>query len=325
MDALAGGRPVPIAGSGGRRDAAHGLSKRERRQAVQFYLLIAPWLLGFLGLTAGPMLYSLFLSFTDFDLFHAPRWVGLQNLQHFFLSPYPLSIFWKSLGVTAYYTFLSVPVSTVGSLVLALGLNSRIRGVPLYRTLFYLPSLTPSVASALLWIWIFNSRYGLANALLRNLGLPTARWLTDARAVIPSFVLMGLWGLGGNTMIIFLAGLQGVPAHLYDAAQIDGAGSWQRFLAVTLPQISPTIFFNLILGFIGSFQVFGSAYLMTGGGPEYATYFMVYYIYQEAFRSLHMGRGAALAWILFVILLFFTLLQFGLSKRWVYYEGEQAR
>lgn len=317
MGALAGGRRVAVTGR-------QGLSRRERLEAVQFYLLIGPWLLGFVGLTAGPMLYSLFLSFADYDLFHAPRWVGLDNFQYLFASPYPLSLLWKSLGVTAYYTFLSVPVGIIGSLALALALNSKIHGGPLYRTLFYLPSLTPAVASALLWVWIFNSKYGLANAFLRSLGLPGPHWLTDPYMVIPSFVLMGLWGLGGNTMIIFLAGLQGVPTHLYDAAEIDGANSWQRFRAVTLPQISPTIFFNLILGIIGSFQVFGSAYLMTGGGPEYATYFMVFYIYQEAFKTLHMGRGSALAWILFIILLFFTLLQFSLSRRWVYYEGEQS-
>jgi multiple sugar transport system permease protein len=298
--------------------------KRRSLEAIEFYLLVAPWLVGFLGLTAGPMVYSLFLSFTQFDLFHPPLWIGLENFHHFFLDPYPLSVFWKSLGVTAYYTFLSVPVGIVGSLVLALLLNTQIRGVPLYRTLFYLPSLTPAVASALVWIWIFNSRFGLANALLRSLGLPPLRWLTDPRLVIPSFVLMGLWGLGGNTMIIFLAGLQGVPIHLYEAAEIDGANWWRRFWAVTIPQISPTMFFNLILGIIGSFQVFGSAFLMTGGGPEYATYFMVYYIYEEAFRALHMGRGAALAWILFGVLLIFTLLQFRLSRFWVYYEGEEV-
>ena len=271
------------------------------------------------------MVYSLFLSFTDFDLFHAPRWVGLENYRFFLFSPHPVSVFWKSLAVTAYYSFLSVPVGVAGSLVLALLLNTKIRAVPLYRTLFYLPSLTPSVASALVWIWIFNSRFGLANALLRRLGLPPLNWLIDPRLAIPSFVLMGLWGLGGSTMIIFLAGLQGVSAQLYEAAEIDGANWWRRFWAVTVPQISPTMFFNLILGIIGSFQVFNSAYLMTGGGPDYATWFMVFYIYQEAFKSLHMGRGAALAWLLFIILLFFTLLQFRLSKLWVYYEGEKVR
>jgi len=322
MDALTSKRQPVIGGRSKWQALVHPRVKRRWREAVEFYLLVAPWLVGFLGLTAGPMVYSLFLSFTDFDLFHPPRWVGLQNFRHFFFSPHPLSVFWKSLGVTAYFTFLSVPVGIVGSLILALLLNAKIRGVPLYRTLFYLPSLTPSVANVLLWIWIFNSRFGLANALLRSLGLPTLRWLTDPYLVIPSIILMGLWGLGGNTMIIFLAGLQGVPTHLYEAAEIDGANWWQRFWAVTLPQLSPTLFFNLILGIIGSFQVFTSAFLMTGGGPEYATYFMVLYIYQEAFKALHMGRGAALAWILFIILLFFTLLQFRLSKRWVYYEGE---
>lgn len=318
-------RQVVVPRWGNWRAVGVGRSKRRRQEAIEFYLLIAPWLIGFLGLTAGPMLYSLYLSFTEFDLFSPPRWVGLDNFNHFFNDPYPLSVFWKSLGVTAYFTFLSVPVGVIGSLLLALMLNAKLRGITLYRTLYYIPSLTPAFASALLWVWIFNSRYGLANAALRTLGLPPVRWLTDPHWVIPSFVLMGLWGLGGNTMVIFLAGLQGVPTHLYEAAEIDGANSWQRFWAVTAPQISPTIFFNLVLGLIGSFQVFTSAYLMTGGGPEYGTYFLVMYIYQEAFKALHMGAGAALAWVLFAILLVFTLLQFWLSKRWVYYEGGEAR
>ena len=322
MSMATGEQQVPAGGQNGWRSLFRVRVKHGSLEAIQFYLFVAPWLVGFLGLTAGPMLYSLFLSFTQFDLFHAPQWVWLENFRHFLLDPYPLSVFWKSLGVTAYFTFLSVPVSIVGSLALALLLNTKIRGVPIYRTLFYLPSLTPSVASALVWIWIFNSRFGLANALLRRLGLSPLNWLTDPYLVIPSFVLMGLWWLGGNTMIIFLAGLQGVPEHLYEAAEIDGANWWRRFWAVTIPQISPTMFFNLVLGIIGSFQVFSSAYMMTGGGPEYATYFMVYYIYEEAFRSLHMGRGAALAWILFGVLLVFTLLQFRLSRFWVYYEGE---
>ncbi len=298
-----------------------GLSRRQWGETLQFYLLTGPWVIGFICLTAGPMIFSLFLSCTEYDLFHAPRWVGLANFQHLFTAPHPQSIFWKSLAVTGYYTFLSVPVGVTGSLILAMLLNTKIRGVPLYRTMFYLPTLTPGVASALLWVWIFNSQFGLANSLLRSLHLAPVKWLTDARMVIPSFILMELWGLGGNTAVIFLAGLQGVSTQLYDAAAIDGANWWQRFWGVTVPQISPTIFFNMILGFIGAFQVFGSAFLMTDGGPDYASYFMGYYIYQEAFKALRMGRAAALAWVLFVILMFFTLVQFTLSKRWVYYEG----
>lgn len=302
-----------------------GLTRRARREALEFYLLVSPWVIGFVGLTVGPMIYSLYLSFTNYDLFSAPRWVGLENFRFLFTAPHPQSIFWKSLSVTAYYTFLSVPVGLTGSLILALLLNTEIRGVPLYRTMFYLPSLTPGVANALLWVWIFNSKYGLANAFLIALGLPPQRWLNDAQLVIPSFVLMDMWGFGGNTCVIFLAALKGVSQQLYDAAQIDGANSWQRFWHVTVPQISPIIFFNMILGFIGSFQVFGSAFMMTGGGPNYASYFIGFYIYNLAFKSLAMGRGAALAWVLFVILMFFTLVQFTLSKRWVYYEGGAAR
>jgi len=302
-----------------------GLGKRRTTEAIEFYIMIGPWVLGFLALTLGPMLYSLYLSFTDFDLFHAPRWVGLGNFRYLFFKPHPLSPFWKSLAVTAYFTFFSVPVGITSSLIIAMLLNAKIRGRALYRTLFYLPSLTPSVANALLWIWILNSKWGLANAVLRSVGLPEQRWLTDPKLAIPSLVLMGLWGAGGNTAVIFLAGLQGVPSHLYEAAEIDGANWWHRIWSVTLPMISPTIFFNLILGIIGSFQVFTSAFLMTDGGPEYATYFLVLYIYEEAFKKLQLGRGSAIAWILFIILLFFTLLQFWLSGRWVYYEAEAAR
>jgi len=292
------------------------------RQALEFYLYVGPWILGFVLLTAGPMIYSLVLSFHEFDLFHPWRYVGLENYRFLLFEPFPKSLFWKSLGVTAYYSALSVPVGVIASLILAVLLNTKIRGVPLYRTLFYLPSLTPSVASALLWIWIFNSRFGLANAVLRLFGIPPIHWLTDANVVIPAFVLMGLWSAGGNTMVIFLAGLQGVPQHLYEAAQIDGAGWYQKLRTVTLPMISPTIFFNLILGVIGSFQVFGTSFLMTSGGPDYATYFLVYYIYAQAFQMLHMGLGSAIAWALFLIQLTLTLLQFYLSKKWVYYAGE---
>lgn len=292
------------------------------RQAIEFYVCTSPWILGFLLLTAGPMVYSLLLSFHEFDLFHPWRFVGVENYRFMFFEPYPKNLFWKSLGVTAYYSLLSVPTGITASLVLAVLLNTKVRGVPLYRTLFYLPSLTPAVASALLWIFIFNSRFGLANAFLRVFGLGPVYWLTDARAVIPAFVLMGLWSAGGNTMVIFLAGLQGVPQHLYEAAQIDGAGWLTRLRHVTLPMISPTIFFNLILGVIGSFQVFGTSFLMTGGGPDYATYFMVFYIYNQAFQMLHMGFGSAIAWVLFVIQLALTLLQFYLSKKWVFYAGE---
>ncbi len=308
-----------------RQSRVRGLGKRRTSEAIEFYIMIGPWVLGFVALTLGPMLYSLYLSFNDFDLFHAPRWVGLGNFRYLFFQPHPLSAFWKSLTVTAYFTFFSVPVHIISSLIIAMLLNAKIRGRALYRTLFYLPSLTPSVANALLWIWILNSKWGLANAVLRSVGLPEQRWLTDPKLAIPSLVLMGLWGAGGNTAVIFLAGLQGVPSHLYEAAEIDGANWWHRIWSVTLPMISPTIFFNLILGIIGSFQVFTSAFLMTDGGPEYATYFLVLYIYEEAFKKLQLGRGSAIAWILFIILLFFTLLQFWLSGRWVYYEAEAAR
>ena len=316
------GSAIAAARAGSLSGRVLGHTRRQRREATEFYLLVAPWVIGFLWLTAGPMLYSLYLSFTNYDIFNPPIWVGLGNYRHLLTAPVPESLFWRSAQVTAYYTFVSVPLGLSGSLVLALMLNARIKGVSLYRTLFYLPTLTPSVANALLWVWVFNSRFGLANAALRGLGLPVQRWLSDPQLVIPSLVLMDMWGIGGNTAIVFLAGLQGVGTHLYEAAEIDGANWWQKFWSVTVPQVSPVIFFNMLLGFIGAFQTFNSAYLMTDGGPNYASYFIGFYIYNEAFGSLRMGRGAALAWMLFVVLMAFTLLQFYLSRRWVYYEGE---
>jgi multiple sugar transport system permease protein len=216
-----------------------------------------------------------------------------------------------------------VPLGVVGSLLLAMLLNRKLKGTNLYRTLFFLPHLTPGVALAVLWIWLLHPTVGPINLVLSWFGIAGPGWLTAKAWAIPALILISLWaGLGGNTMLIFLAGLQGVPQELLEAAEIDGAGSWSKFRNVTLPMISPTLLFNLILGVIGALKVFTLAYVATNGGPSYATWFYALHIYQQAFAYFRMGYGAALAWIFVLVLLAFTYLQLTLSKRWVYYAGE---
>ncbi|GAB4521354.1 MAG: sugar ABC transporter permease [Anaerolineae bacterium] len=292
------------------------VSKLMRREAIDGYLFISPWLIGFILWVAGPMIASVIISLTEWDLFSPPKWVGLRNFRQLFRTP----LVGVSLWNTAYYTFISVPLNLTVALATALLLNQRLRFQSWFRTFFYLPSIMPAVANAVLWMWILNPEVGLANALLRALGLPELQWLWHPSTSKPSFILMGLWSTG-NTMVIFLAGLQGVPQSLYEAAEIDGANWWQRFRSVTLPMLSPAILFNLIMGIIGSFQIFTGAYLMTNGGPQNSTLFAVLYLYRLGFEQFHMGFASALAWLLFVIILTFTLLQLRLSREWVYYEG----
>jgi len=263
------------------------------------------------------MISSLMLSFMQWDLFNDPEWIGLGNYKK--LAEDPLVP--KSFLNTAFYTFLSVPLNLFVALMAAMLLTAQIKGQPVFRTAFYLPSIMPAVANAVLWFWILNPNVGLANSLLRLVGLPESQWLFDADTAKPTFILMSVWGVG-NTMIIFLAGLQGIPTSLYDAAHVDGANAFQRFRAVTLPMLSPVILFNLVLGVIASFQIFTSAYLMTGGGPNNATLFSVLYLYRLAFEQFQMGYASSYAWLLFCVILIFTLLQLWMSKRWTYYEGK---
>ncbi len=299
--------------------AASGMSKLQRREAIDGYLFILPWLIGFVLWVAGPMIASIALAFMKWDLFSAPEWVGAAN----FVEMFQTELVWKSLWNTAYYTFLSVPLTLMVSLGTAMLLNLPLRGQSAFRTFFYLPAVMPAVANAVLWFWILNPDVGLANALLRMVGLPESQWIWAASSAKPTFVMMSLWGIG-NTMVIFLAGLQGIPQSLYDAAEMDGANGWQRFRAVTLPMLSPVILFNLVLGIIGSFQIFTNAFLMTNGGPQHATLFTVLYLYRLGFEQFKMGFASALAWLLFAIILVFTLVQLRLSDAWVYYEGEEA-
>jgi multiple sugar transport system permease protein len=263
------------------------------------------------------MLYSLYLVTQDWNLITAPKFVGLNNFTRLMEDP----LVAKSLGNTAYFTFIGVPLQLLVAFALALMLNQNVRGLSFYRTIYYLPSITPAVAFAVVWIQILNPEFGVLNNILGYFGVAPIKWLFDPAWSKPAFILMSLW-LTGFQMVIFLAGLQGVPKELNDAAAIDGANAWNRFLNVTVPIISPVIFFNLIIGIIGSFQVFTSAFIMTRGGPQDSTLFLVLYIYRNAFEYFRMGYAATLAWLLFVIIMLFTAIQFFLANRWVHYEGK---
>ncbi|MCL4861205.1 MAG: sugar ABC transporter permease [Caldilineaceae bacterium] len=281
------------------------------------YIFIGPWLIGFVIFALGPIIASFALSFTRYELITAPQWIGLGNYATLLSGD---RLFWLSLYNTVYYTVLSVPLGLIVAFLLAMLLNRRQPGIGVYRTLFYLPVVSSGVAISLLWIWLLNPQFGMVNYLLRLVGLPGPGWLVDGAWAKPALVLMSMWSVGG-TVVVFLAGLQGVPRTLYEAAALDGANGWARFRHVTMPMMSPVIFFNLIIGMIGSFQVFTQAYIMTGGGPQNATLFYVLHLFKQGFGLFRMGYAAALAWILFLIILVLTIVQMTLARRWVYYAG----
>ncbi|MEV0617722.1 sugar ABC transporter permease [Nonomuraea sp. NPDC050404] len=293
----------------------------QRRMERRWGLLMAlPAILGFLIFTAGPMAASFVFSLTDWQVGGTPSFVGPGNYSALAED----ELFWKSLSATTYYTLGAVPLVLIVSFAVAMLLNQRVRGLAVWRTIFYLPTLVPAIANVVLWIWIFNPDFGLLNSLLRQGGLPTGQWIYDEAMAIPSLIVMSTWGFG-NTMVIFLAGLQGVPRHLYEAVSIDGGGAWHRFWHVTLPMMTPTIFYNLVVGVVGTFQVFNQAYVMTEGGPNNATLFYVYYLFRIAFKESEMGYASALAWVLFMIIVVITFLLFRNARRWVYYEMAGAR
>ena len=308
---VAGPRSAP---SRGRQFFHISLRKRE---ALAGYLAIMPWLLGFIVFSAGPMAASLVLVFMKWEVITPPQFVGLDNFAMLFQDP----LVGKALYNTAFYTLFAVPLHLLSALAAALLLNVGVRGSNIYRSLIYLPSQMPAVASAILWFFVFSPTYGLANAVLGWFGVEPQKWLWDVDLVKPALVIMAVWSLG-NTMIIFLAGLQGISEALYEAARIDGANTWNLFRNITLPMLSPTIFFNLILSIIGSFQVFTSVFVMTSGGPGNASLMLVLYIYRHGFQNFNMGYASLLAWLLFAIVLLMTFMQFRVSRRWVFYEGE---
>jgi ABC-type sugar transport system permease subunit len=289
----------------------------KRREALTGYAAILPWLLGFLLLTAGPMAFSAYLMFTRWDLISSPEWIGFGNFTRLVKDDVFREVLWN----TVLYTAVTVPLQLVVALAVALLLNLDIVGRNVYRAAVFLPSQIPFVATAILWFIIYNPNSGLANELLGKAGIGPLNWLDNSHTVKPALIIMGVWAFG-NAMIIFLAGLQNIPMHLHEAAAIDGAGTVGRFWHITLPMLSPTIFFNLIIGTIGALQVFVPPYVMTAGGPGNSSLMGVLYIYQMGFQNFSMGYASVLSWILFLVILILTLGQFRLAKRWVYYEGD---
>ncbi|TAK20742.1 MAG: sugar ABC transporter permease [Chloroflexota bacterium] len=298
------------------------VSPARLRHVVEAYLFLSPWLIGYVALTFVPVLFSIYYSFTSYDVISPEKWIGLQNYVDAFTRD---DQFWPSLGKTAYYAGMTVPLGVVGSLLLAVFLNVRVWGTSIFRTLFFIPSLVPIVASTVLWFWLLQPDWGPVNRIVwLTTGIIMPRWFQDPSWALPALISLALWtSLGGTRMIIFLAGLQGVPDELYDAAKVDGAGAWARFWHVTLPMLTPTIFFNLVLGIVGALQVFTSALVATEGGPAYATWFYALHIYKEAFQYFNMGYASALAWLFAVLIVFLTWVQMRFARSWVYYGGEK--
>lgn len=288
---------------------------QQQRNRRTFYLFISPWLIGFIVLTMGPMLYSLYLSFLDWDFLTTPEFVFFENYSEIF-SDDPL--FYKSM-INTFIWAAFLPLGIIISIILAILLNQKIKGVKIFRTIFYVPVIVPMVANSLLWLWLFNPEIGIINQALSFFGLPTSTWLLSETMVIPALVIMSLWQVGGG-VVIFLAALQGVPKDLYEAASIDGAGELRKFINITIPIISPAIFFQLITGVIGALQVFTQGYIMTDGGPQNRTLFVMLYIYREAFENFNIGYASALSWVLFIVISLLSVLMFKTVGKKVYYN-----
>lgn len=295
-------------------------TKFQIKRALWGYLFALPWILGLIIFWGGPILASLYYSFTNKEVIGNTRWLGLANYSRAFFSD---DLFWTSLVRTFIFSFAYVPITIFGALLLATLLNQKLKGTNVYRSIFFIPHLIPAVALAVVWIYLLQPKLGPVNQVLRSIGVtepPT--WLAGQNSALYSVILINVWAaMGGNTMLIFLAGLQGVPKELYEAADIDGAGPLYKWRHVTLPLLTPTIFFNLVLAVIGALKVFTTAWVATQGGPSYATWFFALHIYTEAFQYFRLGYGSALAWVLAVILMFFTFIQVSYSRRWVHYEG----
>jgi len=296
--------------------------RRAWQRTATGLLWASPALLGFLLLYMGPMIASLGMSFTNWRIVGTFQWIGLQNWITMFTAD---PLFYQSLRVSATYALISVPLRLVLALGIALLMNQKHKLIGLFRTIYYLPSVIAGVSVALLWSWVFHPDFGVINNLLYDFfHIQGPRWLFDPNTALASIIIMSLWSVGGS-MLIYLGGLQGVPTDLYDAAEVDGAGAFAKFRNVTLPMISPVLFFNVVMGFINSFQAFTESFVMTGGGPVHSTYFYLLHLYQNAFVFFRMGYAAALSWALFVIILLLTIFIFRSSSLWVFYEGERNR
>jgi multiple sugar transport system permease protein len=295
------------------------MSKSARREAFEGYIFILPWLLGYLMFRLGPLLASFYLSVTNYNGSDTPKFIGLANYQYLFTQD---PRFIDSVRSTLQFVGGYLPLSLIIGLSIAVLMNQKVPGILAFRGIYYLPAVTTGVAVSLLWLFVFNKQFGVLNAILSWVHLPKIGWLVDQNWVMASFILMALWGVGG-TMIVYLAGLQSIPTELTESATIDGANVFQRFFHITLPLLTPTIFFNLVTGLIGAFQTFETAFIMTGGGPNYRTYFFGLNIYLTSFRNLQFGYSSTIAWILFILIASLTLIVMSTSRRWVYYAGER--
>ena len=297
------------------------MTRMDRRNLRNGLLFAAPYLVGFLAFTLYPLIASIYYSLCQYNVIKPPVFIGLENFRALFTED---PLFWKALYNTLFFTAFSVPLGLCFSIGLAMLLNQKVRAMSVYRTVFFLPTIVPIVASAVLWLWVLNPESGLINGLIRQfLGVDGPGWIANERWSKPSLILMSLWGVGG-AMVIFLAGLAEVPQSLYEVADIDGAGRWAKFRHVTLPMLTPTILFNLVMGLIGAFQYFTQVYVMTGGkgGPVDSTMLYALYLYRNSFYYLRMGYASAMAWLLFMVILAATLAVLASSKKWVHYHGE---
>lgn len=287
------------------------------RENLTGYLFIAPWLIGFLVFTLGPFIQSFYLSFTRYNIVQPPKFIGLANYRMMLFDD---ELFWKSLWVTIRFALCSVPMVLVVGVLLALLLNSNVKGIAAFRTIFYLPSIIPTVATTSIFMWILNPQVGMVNQILDLIGIKGPAWLSDPTWTPWSLVFMSVWGAGGS-MVIYLAGLKDIPTYLYEAATLDGAGPIQKLKTVTLPMLSPVIFFNLVMGIIGTFQYFTQAFMISKGqgGPEDSTMFYALYMFQRSWKYMDMGYGSAMAWVLFVLIIFITAVIFRSHTRWVHY------
>jgi multiple sugar transport system permease protein len=292
----------------------------KNEDTITGWLMVSPWLIGFLVFFLGPMISSLVLSFMEWDLISPPEFVGINNYVEMFVVD-PLAM--HSLRITLTLAFFSIPINIVIGLAIAMLLNTKIKGLAIFRTVYYLPAVLAGVAVALLWRWIFSSEFGLLNLGLSLIGIEGPAWLSNKTTALPSFVIMRIWGVGAM-MVIYLAGLQSIPTEYYEAAEIDGANWFHRTFKITLPLLTPTIFFQLIVGLIFTMQIFTEPLMMTNGGPANATLFYILYLYRQAFQYFNMGYASALAWLFFLVVLLLTLFTFRSARSWVYYEGAQG-
>ncbi len=292
---------------------------KRKKDTVKFFLFISPWIIGFLLFILIPMGMSLYYSFTDWDVLTKESFVGMANYAGLFQDP----LFYKSLQVTGVYTLITVPLNVFLSLMTAILLNMEGRFMAFFRTLYYIPAVLSAVVVAILWQWIFNSKYGLLNDVLTKFGIEGPRWLSDPQWVMPALVIMSIWGIGGG-IIMYLAGLQAVPKDLYEAATLDGARFWKKLFHITIPSMSPIILFTFLTSMIATLQTFSQAYIMTSGGPNHATLFYAYYLYQNGVVYKKMGKACAMAWLFFIAVMLLSLVVLKVSGKVVYYESEEG-